>query len=258
MHGPLASTIVVPDDAAPAVLTAARELRGALFRAGAPELPVVRTADAAGMSAFVVGAPPAGDAEPRAPDACRVARRGERLHLWGQGPRGALYAVTAYLQDVLGFRWLTADPEIVPPLEAPARLPDVDSEQRPSFAVRDVGYRERWRRRGARACGSTARLGLERRVRGRGAARPAGCERVPAAALAGRHDGDDRRSGGGVGGGHRQRGPRATAWTASQRGRVGRRPPAGSGRAPQAGRAGRTRKGCLGRFLRARHAKRRG
>ncbi len=142
MRDALASAIVVPDDAAPAALTAAHELRGALARAGAPELPLVRTADPAGPPAFVVGVPPPGETEPRAPDACRVARRGDRLYLWGQGTRGPLYAVYAYLQDVLGFRWLTADVEVVPRLAEPALLPGVDLEQRPAFAVRDVGYRE--------------------------------------------------------------------------------------------------------------------
>lgn len=137
----LARRVVVAEAAGPAAWSAARELRDALRRVGAPELPV--GPDPGGSEpAFVVGAPPPGASEPAAADACRVARRGDRLYLWGQGPRGALHAVYAYLQDVLGFRWLTAELELRPPLAAPAALPDLELEQAPAFAVRDVGYHE--------------------------------------------------------------------------------------------------------------------
>ncbi len=132
--------IVVPDGVPPSAATAARELQAALARAGAPALPV---ASEPGLPAFVVGAPPPGEDGPaRAPDACRIARRGDRLHLWGEGPRGPLYAVYAYLQDVLGFRWLTGSVEIRPDLDpaGPLRAPDL--EQRPAFPIRDVGYFE--------------------------------------------------------------------------------------------------------------------
>lgn len=160
--------IVIPEGAARPALTAARELQAALARAGAPELPVVGPGGApaprgsgpalpAGAPipadggpcggdgpAFVVGAPPAGerDASRLAPEACRIARRGDRLHLWGEGSRGPLHAVYAYLQDVLGFRWLTGSVEVRPRLDpaAPLRAPEL--EQRPGFAIRDVGYYE--------------------------------------------------------------------------------------------------------------------
>jgi len=137
-----ALAVVVPDGAVPAAAAAAGELRAALIRAGGPDLPLLRSDAAARGPAFVVGAPPPGESDPTAPDACRVGRRGDRVYLWGQGTRGALYAVYAYLQDVLGFRWLTADVEVLPRLERSAPLPDADLEQRPAFAVRDVGYFE--------------------------------------------------------------------------------------------------------------------
>jgi len=142
-----ARAVVVAAGAAPAALTAARELQAALVRAGGPDLPLLGPDGLEGPvalagPAFVVGAPPPGEAEPTAPDACRIARRGDRLHLWGQGSRGALYAVYAYLQDVLGFRWLTGAVEVRPRLERGAPLPAPELEQRPAFAIRDVGYFE--------------------------------------------------------------------------------------------------------------------
>ncbi len=141
-----ARRVVVAQGAGAVAWTAARELRDALSRAGAPELPIDEGDPAGAEPAFVVGAPPSGEAEPAAPDACRLARRGDRVYLFGQGPRGALYAVYAYLQDVLGFRWLTPGCELRPGLESPAALPaDLDLGQVPAFAVRDVGYWEAMR-----------------------------------------------------------------------------------------------------------------
>ena len=135
--------IVVAPGAGPAAWTAARELAAALVRAGAAELPIGEVDPGSTEPAFVVGAPPSGEAEPQALDACRLVRRGDRVYLWGQGPRGALYAVYGYLQDVLGFRWLTPTVERRPRLAAAVALPsDLDRRQIPAFAVRDVGYRE--------------------------------------------------------------------------------------------------------------------
>lgn len=141
MAGALARAIALPQDAPPAVHTAARELQGALERAGGPPLPIVAAGGAAGP-VFAVGIAAPGEGDPTAPDACRVARRGDRLHLWGQGPRGALHAVHALLQDVLGFRWPAPDLEVLPRLPQPEQLPEADLLQEPSFPVRDVGYRE--------------------------------------------------------------------------------------------------------------------
>lgn len=140
----IAAAVLIPEGATLATRTAGRELRDALVRAGAAELPLVAAGDGRGRSpAFVVGTPPPGETDPQAADACCVRRKADRLYLWGQGPRGALNAVYAYLQDVLGFRWLTAAVEIVPPLEQPAGLPpELDVWQQPAFALRDVGYRE--------------------------------------------------------------------------------------------------------------------
>ena len=139
-----ARRIVVVEGAGPATWAAARELRDALMRVGAAELPLCCERDASeGEPAFVIGTPPPGESAPQALDACRLARRGDRVYLWGQGPRGALYAVYAYLQDVLGFRWLTPTVERQPRLADPAGLPpELERQQIPAFAVRDVGYRE--------------------------------------------------------------------------------------------------------------------
>lgn len=137
-----ARAVVVPDGSVPSAVIAAGELRAALVRAGGPDLPLLLSDPTFEGPAFVVGGPPPGESDPTAPDACRVARRGDRLYLWGQGPRGPLYAVYAYLQDVLGFRWLTADREVLPRLQRSAPLPDAELEQRPAFAIRDVGYFE--------------------------------------------------------------------------------------------------------------------
>lgn len=149
--------ILVASDAPAPTLHAAEELQQALARASGVTLPIALLRDAPGgdaagglsaadadqAPAFVVGTPPPGEGVPSAPDGCCRARRGERFYLWGQGPRGALYAVYGYLQDVLGFRWLTAAVELCPHLEELV-LPEgeADAEDHPAFAVRDVGYFE--------------------------------------------------------------------------------------------------------------------
>lgn len=112
------------DQQAPAVdHNAAAELRTYIERMGGPALPIV-TAEArpltAGPVIFV------GDSAARARRAPEVNLDGlgvdgivrqtvERdLVLWGVAPRGTLYAVYSFLEDVLGVRWWTSTEETVP------------------------------------------------------------------------------------------------------------------------------------------------
>jgi hypothetical protein len=141
-HASRPRAILVARDAPAPTQRAAAELQEGLARASGTTLPIAAL-DTATEPALVVGTPPPGETVPPAADATCRARRGERYYLWGEGPRGALYAVYGYLQDVLGFRWLTASVEVRPQLtELSLPTDEVDAQERPAFAVRDVGYFE--------------------------------------------------------------------------------------------------------------------
>ncbi len=107
---------------------AATELRGALARLGAPELPIVATASGRRIA---LSHGPAGDGFVRAPDAAG-------LVLKGDGPRGLLYAVYDLL-EALGCRWAAPGPagEQIP-RRGRVSLPEAAVADRPALPVRSL------------------------------------------------------------------------------------------------------------------------
>ncbi len=127
-------TIVLPEQPSAPEETAARELRMFLAQATGVTLPVA-LGTAPGPAIRVGGAYPG---ERPAPDAVVIKTDGEELILAGEGKRGTLYAVYAFLERYAGIRfWAPGETEVpsLPVLEIPA----VDYEYAPPFEVREMG-----------------------------------------------------------------------------------------------------------------------
>jgi hypothetical protein len=122
--------IVVGDDAIASEMTAARELAGYLAKVTGAQFPIMSEADApAGEQKIMVGQTvgvrnllPGIDWKALGHDGIVMKTSGDRLLLAGGRPRGTLYAVYTFLEDVVGCRWWTSREEYVP--------------QRPTLAIR--------------------------------------------------------------------------------------------------------------------------
>lgn len=134
--------IVLDADATPADQTAARELKVHLDAATGATFRI--TDQDPGGKAFYVGSGerfrrvvPGVDA--LGPDGIRIWSNGGNLYLGGEGPRGSLYAVYTFLEDVVGCRWWTpSETHIphVPELSVPAQ----DVSYTPPIRMRETFY----------------------------------------------------------------------------------------------------------------------
>lgn len=142
--------IVTQPNAAGADLDAARELRDVLQKVVGVAIPMV-VADTPPPLSIVVGTGPAADrlfgALHLDPQEVVIRTANGRLLLAGGTPGGTLYAVSTFLQEVVGCRWWTPWAAAIP------RLPDltivaVNIRRRPAFEYRDIAFRvardERW------------------------------------------------------------------------------------------------------------------
>ena len=77
-----------------------------------------------------------------------IRRNGDDLILCGGRPRGTLYAVTQFLQEHCGVRWLTLAGEEYVPSRPDLSLPRVDRRSRPAFVDRDLIPPHHWPRTG--------------------------------------------------------------------------------------------------------------
>jgi len=88
-----------------------------------------------------------------------IRRAGDDLILCGGRPRGTLYAVTQFLQERCGVRWLTLAGEEYVPSRPDLRLPRVDRRIRPAFVDRDLIPPHHWPPSGWYDDAGLARLG---------------------------------------------------------------------------------------------------
>ena len=141
--------IVVAADATPPEQTAAKELQAHLAKVTGATLPIVLEAKApADARQIVVG--PSARLKQLAPD-LDVAKLGHdgivmktvghNLLLAGRRPRGTLYAVYTFLEDVVGCRWWTSTESFVPHKPTLA-LPTLDVTYAPPLRVREAFYRD--------------------------------------------------------------------------------------------------------------------
>lgn len=134
--------IVLPEEATAAEEAAARELAHLLFRStGAPFRTLRETDPESAGPAIHVG--PTAFARARGGDPSALAaeewivRTDEgRLVLAGGRPRGTLYAVYRFLEDVVGVRWWTPFEETIPG-RPDLRTGPLDRRGKPAFAHRD-------------------------------------------------------------------------------------------------------------------------
>jgi len=143
--------IVIAPDAPPAVKYAAEEFQRYFAQATGVKLPIETKAEGQpghvfvgvsdGLKTSAAHVDPAG----LGPEDLQIRVRGPEIALVGGGPRGTLYAVYAYLEDVLGIRFLTSNHTHVPRTDV-AKLPQqFDKNYRPPFGYRFVYYRQNMR-----------------------------------------------------------------------------------------------------------------
>lgn len=118
-RGRAAASVVVDVAAGPVERKAAEELAFFLHIVTGADFPVVTQAPAA-SSRLLVGEGAARTADPRfraaalAPEEIVVRSAGRDLILAGGSPRGTIYAVYAFLEDVVGCRWWTGQASHMP------------------------------------------------------------------------------------------------------------------------------------------------
>ena len=144
--------IVVAADAHPAVIYAAEEFQRYYEQATGAQLPIVNEGKQddgghvyVGLSDALAKSPARIDAAGLGPEDLRIRVRGPEIALVGGGPRGTLYSVYTYLENVLGIRFLTAEHTHVPKVD-PSNLPrQFDKTFHPPLAYRFVYYKQNMR-----------------------------------------------------------------------------------------------------------------
>jgi hypothetical protein len=134
----LAADATVPEQ------TAARELQEHLQAMTGATLPIVREHEFVGRSTVIyvgqtkalAAAFPDLDLKTLGQDGVVLKRTGPRLFLAGGRPRGTLYAVYTFLEDVLGCRWWTVEANFIPSRPT-LPLPALDEVYVPTFSYRE-------------------------------------------------------------------------------------------------------------------------
>jgi hypothetical protein len=144
-NGTARAVIVLPAEAIPAEETAAQELAATLHTMTGAEFTTRREAEAAGEGRLLVGPSQAArqilgneTVDGLGPEEFIVRTTGRDLLLVGGRPRGTLYAVTSFLEDDLGCRWLTWYGDEDVPRRETLTVGDLDRRQAPAMAVRDI------------------------------------------------------------------------------------------------------------------------
>ncbi len=140
--------IVVASDATAPEQTAARELQEHLLAVTGATLPIVDESQAdahpkrivVGPNALFRAAFPDIALDALKYDGIALKTVGDILYLAGDRPRGTLYAVYAFLEDVVGCRWWTASERFVP--QRPMLVVDApDTVYVPKLRYREAFYR---------------------------------------------------------------------------------------------------------------------
>lgn len=134
--------IVLPEEATAAEETASRELAHYLFRSTGAAFRTLRETDSEAAGPAIHVGPTAfarakgGDPSSLADEEWIVRTAEGRLVLAGGRPRGTLYAVYRFLEDVVGVRWWTPFEETIPG-RPDLRTGPLDRRGRPAFGYRD-------------------------------------------------------------------------------------------------------------------------
>lgn len=149
VEGATEYVIVIADDAIPPEQTAASELKRYLELATDAVFPVYSEKEAPDRARRIVLGPssdfraayPEFDFAPLACDGIVMKTKGNTLYLAGGRPRGTLYAVYTFLEDVVGCRWWTSTEESVPSKPS-LSIPPVDMVYTPALMYREAFYRD--------------------------------------------------------------------------------------------------------------------
>jgi hypothetical protein len=141
--------IVVPTAASVPETTAARELQEHLGKVTGATLKIVPEEEAAietpqiviGPSARMKQLVPDVDVSTLGPDGILLKTVGKNLVLAGQSPRGTLYAVYTFLEDVVGCRWWTSTENFVPQ-KPTLTIPTQNVQYAPKLRYREAFYRD--------------------------------------------------------------------------------------------------------------------
>jgi len=131
----------------PAEETAARELAEHLKLVTGADFRIVPEAEA-GARAIIVGpgtklkaACPDVDLEPLGQDGMVMKTVGDTLYLAGGRPRGTLYAVYTFLEDIVGVRWWSSTESFIPQ-KPTLEVPELDRAYTPKLKCREAFYRD--------------------------------------------------------------------------------------------------------------------
>jgi len=140
--------VVVAPGAAPSVRYAAEEFQHHVALATGRRLRIVTRLHARrrpvfiGSSAAMVASPVGFPVAGFGPEEARMVVRAGGIAIAGGEPRGTLYGVYGFLEDLLGVRFLTSDHTHVPALTAPHRVGPLDRRYEPPLDLRWSYYLE--------------------------------------------------------------------------------------------------------------------
>ncbi len=141
--------IVVARDAPAFEMTAARELQDHLNQVTGADFPIQDETSVdpgarqilVGQSDRVKSLAPDVDWASLKYDGILIRTKGENLILAGGRPRGALYAVYTFLEDVVGCRWWTSSESYIPSKKI-LIIPELNQFYTPKLAYREAYYRD--------------------------------------------------------------------------------------------------------------------
>ena len=141
--------IVLSNQATAPEQTAARELQDHLQQVTGAKLPIRREGDVDKNAAqIVVGVSdrikrllPDARLADLGPDGIFIKTVGDKLVLAGSPPRGTLYAVYTFLEDVVGCRWWTSTESTIPKRPT-LEIPELDKVYAPPLISRETFYRD--------------------------------------------------------------------------------------------------------------------
>ncbi len=141
--------IVTPVEPAPAVQTAAQELQEHLAEVSGATLEILCEDKAAADAKQILVGPsrrakkllPDIDPAKLGHDGIVIKTVGDNIVLLGRPPRGTLYAVYTFLEDVVGCRWWTSTESFVPK-KPDLSVPTLDVNYAPRIRSREAYYRD--------------------------------------------------------------------------------------------------------------------
>lgn len=141
--------IAIPASPEEPVRTAASELQEHLRGVAGANLPIVSEDVAAADAPQILVGPtkrlkqlaPQLDLNALGHDGVVIKTVGKNLILAGRPPRGTLYAVYSFLEDIVGCRWWTSEESYLPKKET-LRVSSLDVEHAPQLRYREAFYRD--------------------------------------------------------------------------------------------------------------------